>query len=311
MTIRLAVFCVAAPVLSLSLLACSTGRQSTWEAKPTETAKAEGGPDTFESFSTQADEAWKKRDDKPSLEAALSAWEKASALKADDAATLAKLSHGYYFLADAHLRNADKELYLATFEKGVSYGERALAAANPKFKEHVVAGGKVEDGMQYLTGAAVEVEAAYWYAASLGKWARAKGFAVTLGNKDRIRAVMTRVLELDTEATFGKQGFFHGAVDRYFGSFYAVAPGFAGGDMDKAKAHFEKSLAKAPYYPGTRVLYADTWATKKGDRALFDKLLAEVLAIPDEAPEGADIGPEIKVEKEKARELQAQAAERF
>ena len=296
--------------LSLCLLACSTGRQSKWEVKPTEAAKAEGGADTFESLSTQGDEAWKKRDDKASLEAALAAWEKATALNPADAQTLAKLSHGYYFLADAHLRK-DKEAYLLNFEKGVSYGERALAAANPKFKEHVVAGGKVEDGMQFLTGTPVEVEAAYWYAASLGKWARAKGFAVTLGNKDRIRGVMTRVLELDTEATFGKQGFFHGAVDRYFGSFYAVAPGFAGGDMDKSKNHFEKSLEKAPYYPGTRVLYADTWATKKGDRALFDKLLAEVLSTPDQGPEGTDLAPEIKIEKEKARELQATANERF
>ncbi len=295
--------------LMLMLVACSTGRQSTWEVKPTEAAKAEG--DTFEALSAQGDEAWKKRDDKPSCEAAIAAWEKAVALKPDDAATLAKLAHGYYFLSDAHLRNADKELYLSTFEKGVGRGEAALAAANPKFKEHVVGGGKVEDGMQHLTGTPVEVEAAYWYAASLGKWARAKGFAVTLGNKDRIRGVMTRVLELDTEASFGKQGFFHGAVDRYFGSFYAVAPGFAGGDMNKSKAHFEKALEKAPYYPGTRVLYADTWATKQGDRALYDKLLAEVLATPDQGPDGTDIAPEIKVEKEKARELQAQAGERF
>jgi len=302
-------FRILAAVLSLTLaVACSTGRQSTWEVKPTETAKAEG--DTFESLSTQGDEAWKKRDDKASCEAAIAAWEKAVSLKPDDAATLGKLAHGYYFLADAHLRG-DKEAYLSTFEKGVSRGEAALAAANPKFKEHVLGGGKVEDGMQYLTGTPVEVEAAYWYAASLGKWARAKGFAVTLGNKDRIRGVMTRVLELDTEATFGKQGFFHGAVDRYFGSFYAVAPGFAGGDMEKSKQHFEKSLEKAPYYPGTRVLYADTWATKKGDRALFDKLLTEVLATPDQGPEGTDIAPEIKVEKEKAKELQAQASERF
>ena len=305
MTLRIALV-----ALSLCFLGCSTGRQSTWEVKPTDTVKAEGGADTFESLSQQADEAWKKRDEKASVEAAIAAWEKAVALNPGDAATLAKLSHGYYFLADGHLR-ADKEAYLANFEKGVSYGERALAAANPKFKEHVVAGGKVEDGMQFLTGTPVEVEAAYWYAASLGKWARAKGCAVTLGNKDRIRAVMTRVLELDTETTFGKQGFFHGAVDRYFGSFYAVAPGFAGGDMEKSKAHFEKSLEKAPYYQGTRVLYADTWATKKGDRALFDKLLKEVIEAPEQGPEGTDIAPELKIEKDKAKELQAKADERF
>lgn len=255
--------------------------------------------------------AWVKRSDRQVLAEALAAWEQAAALKPDDALVYAKLARGYYFLADGFLRASPAE-YQATFEKSVSFGERGMAAANPKFKEHVVAGGKVEDGMQYLTAEAVQVESAYWYAAALGKWARSKGFATTLGNKDRIKGVMERLLALDTEASFGPTGFFHGAIDRYFGSFYAVAPGFAGGDMEKSKSHFERSLTKAPYYPGTRVLYADTYAVKKGDRALFERLLNEVLTLPDSlTQQNEDLSAETKVEKEKAKEMLAKADELF
>ena len=286
--------------LTLTSTGCAS-RQSTWEAKPEDAATAPAG-ESKDALIAQGDESWKKRDERASLETAIGAWENAVKLQPNDAATLTKLSHAYYFLADAHLRKggAKSEEYLSTFEKGVAIGERALAAANPKFKELMVAGGKVEDGIKEVGQEGVEPM--YWYAASLGKWARAKGFATTLGNKERIKSVMGRVLELDPN-------FFHGAADRYFGAFYAVAPGFAGGSMEKSKEHFEKSLALAPNYAGTKVLMADVYAVKKQDRALFDKLLDEVLSMPADALPGLE--PETKIEKEKAAELKTEAADKF
>src|SRR5690606_6905038 len=86
--------------------------------------------------------------------------------------------------------------------------------------------------------------AMYWYATALGKWARASGFGVLVGQKDNIKATMTRALELD-------EAYYHGGPHRYFGAFYAIAPGFAGGDDAKSKTHFEKSLEIAPYFLGT------------------------------------------------------------
>ncbi|MBI3181598.1 MAG: hypothetical protein HYZ28_05605 [Myxococcales bacterium] len=281
-------------------LGCSAGRKAQWEAAPE--GKPEASATSAADFLSQGDEAWNKRDEKPSLEAAIAAWEKAAVQNPSGAPLWAKLSHGYYFLADAHLRKlgTQSEEYLSTFEKGVAAGEHSLAAGNPKFKEHVLAGGSVEQGAKLLE--APDIEAAYWYASSLGKWSRAKGFATTLGNKDKIKAVMSRVLELDPD-------FFHGAPHRYFGAFYAVAPGFAGGDMNKSKEHFEKSLEIAPGYIGTKVLMADVYAVKKQDRALFDKLLDEALAVPDDVIPGFE--PETRVEKEKAAEMKAKAGELF
>ncbi|MFZ5468281.1 MAG: TRAP transporter TatT component family protein [Myxococcota bacterium] len=284
---------------------CSAGRKAAWEQEQDTGTKVQAAQgETPEAHIAAGDEAWKSRGDQKSLEAAIAAWEKALALKADDAATWAKLARAYYFLADAHVRKqGDKsDAYLATFEKGVAAGERAMAAANAQFKEAVTAGKRVEEAAALLGDESIE--AAYWYASSLGKWARAKGFATTLGNKDKIRSVMNRILELDPEGKF-----FHAAVHRYFGAFYGVAPGFAGGDMDKSKEYFEKSLALAPGYIGTKVLFADVYAVKKQDKALFEKLLDEVMQAPDDVIPGLE--PETKNEKEKAAELKTKAAELF
>ena len=190
------------------------------------------------------------------------------------------------------------EQYLTTFEKGTAAGERSLAAQSPEFKARVVQDEKVEEAIRVVGRDGIP--AMYWYAVNLGKWSRAKGIAALLGNKDRVRGVVERVLELD-------ETFFHGAPHRYFGAYWALLP--IGRDLDKSRQHFERSLAIAPAYAGTRVLMAETYAVKKQDRALYLRLLEEVLALPDDAI--ADLAPETRIEKDKARELQAKVDELF
>lgn len=120
--------------------------------------------------------------------------------------------------------------------------------------------------------------------------------------KDRIFAVMEHVLNLD-------ETFFYGAPHRYFGAFYAKAPAFAGGDMAKAKEHFDKSLAIDERYLGTKVLYAEYYATKADDKEMFTTLLNDVIsADPAIIPE---VQPENVVEQEKAKALLAAADDMF
>lgn len=277
---------------------CGAGRQAQWDTsnKP---ADGEMAGDAASGVMEEAAKAWENRGDEASLRSAIEGWEKVVAANPGDAQTHAMLARAWYFLADAHLRG-DKEKYLAAFEKGVAAGERGLAAASPAFKQEVTGGVPFEQAVKKVGKEGLE--SMYWYASNLGKWARAKGFATTLGNKDKIKSAMDRALELDPT-------YFHGAPHRYFGAFYAVAPGFAGGDMNKSKEHYEKSLEIAPGYVGTKVLYADTYAVKKQDRALFDRLLEEVLAAPDDVIPGLE--PETRNEKEKAQELKSKATELF
>ena len=114
-------------------------------------------------------------------------------------------------------------------------------------------------------------------------WARAKGFTTILANKDRIKTVMSRVMALNPA--------YLRRPDRYFGAFYAVAPSF-GGDMTKSKTHYEKSLARAALRRDPRADGRECSQVK--DRALFDKLLDEVLAQDDNA---AQSWPETRVEQ--------------
>lgn len=284
----------------VSLAGCGAGRKSQWEGpKAGGAAAAADSPDTLVSA---GDAAWANRGDKAQLEAAISAWEKAAAMKPEDWKVQAKLSRGYFFLADSHLRKAGEgsEEQLATYEKGTAAGERAMAGASPKFKETVTGGGKVEDAVKDVP--AEGIDALYWYASNLGRWSHYKGLGAKLGNKDKIKAAMTRVMEIDEK-------YFHAAPHRYFGAFYAIAPSFAGGDMVKSEEEFKKAIELAPSYVGTKVLYAAEFAKKKKDRPLFDKLIGEVLATPDDVV--ADLVPETKNEKDKAAALKANADKLF
>lgn len=291
-------------LLALAGTGCAAKRQAQWNSVPARPAAAE--PSASEDAPTPAalmaaaEDFWARRLDEAALREAIALWEKAAALDPEDPAPYDRLARAWYFLGDAHARKLGPQGYLPVFETCIGAGERALAVSSPAFKQAVTSGKAVEEAIDLIE--APGVPGAYWYAACLGKWARAKGFATTLANKDRVKKVMERVLALAPD-------FFHGAPDRYFGAYYAVAPGFAGGDMDKSRDHFERSLQRAPYYAATKILMAEVYAAKKKDRALFDRLIAEVLAQdPDAHPE---LGPEIRVEQDKARELRARAEELF
>ena len=67
------------------------------------------------------------------------------------------------------------------------------------------------------------------------------------------------------------KNFFYGAFDRYWGAYYAVAPGFAGGDMDKSIKSFNSAVKTEKNYLGNYVLIADYWAKKKATRTFLSK----------------------------------------
>lgn len=287
--------------LSITFLwACGPGRQAAWEKQSAAAQLAEQA-DAASDKTMQAEEAWNKREDRASLEKAIALWESLLAEKPEDATTLTRLTRAYYFLADGYMRlSNENDAMLAMFEKGVDAGERAMMAISPEFANKMKAGAKVADAVKVIP--ANGQEAIYWYASNLGKFAVAKGFTTQLFYKDQIVSVMQKVLEIDDK-------FFHAAPYRYFGGFYAKAPSFAGGDMKKSKQNYDKALELDPNYFATKVLYAELYATKAEDKALFTKLLNEVISgKPDVLP---DLIAEQKIEQEKAKRLLAQTNEIF
>ena len=239
---------------------------------------------------------WSQRHKKEELEKALVAFEKLVNASEDKYEYLTYLTRGYYFLADAHY--SDMSLKKKYWEMGTSYGEKAMAT-NESFADAMKKGEKVEDHLNKL--GKKEVAAMYWTAANLGKWAKNSGIATTLKYKNRIRTLVATVEKLDPS-------YFHAAVYRYWGSYYAVAPGFAGGSMPKSKENFEKAIKLAPEYLGTKVLYAQLYMTKKEDKAGFKKLLNEVI---DAKVKRKEIDPENTIEKLKAKQMLEKMDELF
>jgi len=287
--------------VSMVLSACS-GRKAVWEG---DSSKPPGGETPATAATPDAvaagDAKWAERSDPANVRAAIAEWEKAAAADPNNAELLAKLTRAYYFLADAYLRaEKDEKEYLKTMDQGVKWGEKAMVAASPEFAKAMADGKKYPEAVKLVGKEGVP--AMYWYASALGKWAKKKGFAVLLGQKDNVKATMDRCLELDPT-------FYYGGPHRYFGAYYAIAPTFAGGDLEKSKVHFKKSLEIAPNFIGTKVLWAAELAAKEQDEETFDALIAEIEAAKvDSIPE---IIPEQQIEKQKGAELKAQRDELF
>jgi tetratricopeptide (TPR) repeat protein len=235
---------------------------------------------------TEALRLWQKRDDQQSLEESLSKFELALNANPQDLEILTYLARGYFTLGELHISNED--LKMRTFEKARKFGETAMNA-NPEYKK--LADDDIEKAIDKLTEK--EVGVLFWTAASLGKWAKLNGVMSSLKFKGQILSMIRRVEKL-------KPDFYHGAVPRYWGGFYAVAPSIAGGDMGKSKENFKKAMEVAPEYLGTKTLYAELYLVKKDDKKEFKKILAEVIAAPN-GP--AEITPENILEKRKAERL--------
>ena len=105
--------------------------------------------------------------------------------------------------------------------------------------------------------------------------------------------------------------YYYGAVDRYWGAYYSGLPSFAGQDLERSQAEFKTSLEISPDYLGTRVLYADYWATKNQDQiAVFDEMIQYVLQVDLDALD-PELRPENEAEKLKAEALWAARADKF
>ncbi|MCA9538168.1 MAG: hypothetical protein KC620_04740 [Myxococcales bacterium] len=282
--------------LALLLAACS-GRQSTLTLDTKPLAKTGDATPMVE----KGDALWAERADQAKAQEAIAAWEGAAALDPTRADVQLKLAYAYYFMANVHLRWLDEpeEAQLAAYEKGLVAAERAIKLETPAFAEKIKAGEKWQAAVK--TVGKEGIAGLYWHSTNLGKWALLDGFTTILAHKDDVAATMQHVLDLD-------ETFFHGAPHRYFGVYRTKIP-FPGGDLPASKAHFEKAVAIDPNYLDTKVLFAESYAAKAQDEALFRKLLQEVIDTPDDViPE---LVPENRNSKRVAKKLLEDIEEYF
>jgi len=239
---------------------------------------------------TEADALWEQRGDKEKLKQALEKYAAIASANPNNREILGRLLRGWYFLGDGH--EIDKAAKLAAWVTAKSWGDKCLAL-NTEYTSLLAKGDETAE----TAARAFKTEDApciYWYASTLGKWAKLSGLTDTLNNLPTIKGFMTKLGTLDNT-------YYYAGYDRYWGASYAAIPSFAGQDLNKSKEYFDKALAAQPNFLGTHVLLAEQWAVKTQNKDVFTKELNWVLA--QDAAIIPEIKPEAEAEQRKAKRL--------
>ena len=119
----------------------------------------------------------------------------------------------------------------------------------------------------------------------------------------KVEVMMQRVLDLD-------ESYFFASAHLFFGSVWGTKPKMLGGNPDKAKAHFERSIKiTGGKFLLAYIYYIKYYALKTFNEELFDQLLAHIKETP------GNVLPEFQllnsIAKEKAARLEQNRAEWF
>jgi hypothetical protein len=170
--------------------------------------------------------------------------------------------------------NAAKARASEFYRRGKDYGLKAMARfmsiKDPENAPFPI----FEKGLKGLSKKAVP--AMFWAAFSWANW-------LNLNSTDpaaiialpKIEAMARRAAELDS-------GYGHGSTHALIAVIAASRPSMLGGSDELAKKEFDEAMGIAPDYLMTKVLYAQYYARRTGDQALFDSTLGAVIS--------ADIG---------------------
>ncbi len=288
--------------LAALVASCGSTRESAWDTSAGAVQLDDAARAKVAQLMAAAEAAYANRGDQAQAKAAVDAWAQAADIDPTNVTALNELTHAIYFYADCHLRfdEDNPDAYKNMHEEGTRAAERALSTMSPAFAEKMAAGERIEDAISVLNASAVP--ALYWRSANMGRWATLESFATLLSYKDEIREVMEFCLANNSD-------YFYSGPNRYFGIFYARAPGFSGGDMKKSAAFFNTAIDEYPDYYGTRISMAEEWAIKEDNRPLFEELVNYVLkGDPNVIPA---IVPESLCEQRKAKKLMAEIDDTF
>ncbi len=285
-------------LLGCATAACGTGRGSMLcgDINPAPSASGDAA-----ALTESGDAAWERREDEAQARAAIAAWQESLRVQPNNPELRARLARAHYYLADSVLwfkANVDEseaaaQEMAANYREAANQAEFSLGQGYPAYRSKVCARQAPQVALDQLDARAVP--AIYWYAASLSRWALMVSLLEVLDQTDRIKAMMAFIKRTQPD-------FWYGAPDRYLGGYNTKIP-LPSGNLPVALKHFEASLAAGPNYLATKVIMAEMYATKAGDRDLFKRLLQEVIDFNlDAAPE---LRAENAAEQKKAKFLLA------
>lgn len=197
----------------------------------------------------------------------------------DNPAVLIAAADAQMAYATGFVGKDQKERQITMFHKAKTYGQRALAR-NRAFARALEANSQ-DDFVRSLRGFKKrDAGALFSTALSWVMWIIASSDSpAALGEMPRALALMERVQALDPDIR-------EGGVDQFYGIYYTVLPLGGGRDLERARAHFERSMEVAgPDYLLNRVSFAEFYARYAFDQPLFESVLKAVLEAGPTVPE--------------------------
>lgn len=143
-----------------------------------------------------------------------------------------------------------------------------------------------------------DVPEVFWGAMAWTTWIRTQhGSPASIADSVKVERIMLRLEELDDT-------YQQGSVHLFLGAYYAARPPAFGGRPDLSRMEFEKALEISKHsFLIVQTTYAETYARQTMDKALYDRLLKEVMDFQlDKSPDNALTN---QIAKRKARRLLA------
>ena len=197
----------------------------------------------------------------------------------DNERLLISAAQAYASFASAFIQDEDKDYARALYARAKAYALRALAQIG--FKDPVLMPFDSFEANLKILGKK-DVPSIFWAASCWGNWiSLSQGSMEALAELPRVELLMKKVLELD-------EGFYYGGAHIFMGILYGSKPKIAGGNLDLARKHFLRAIELGNgKFLMSRVYYAEYYARKAFDKALFIATLQQVLDTP------VDIEPDL------------------
>ncbi len=217
---------------------------------------------TAASLETAADSAEK-------IKNTITAYEKVTAVEPSNFEALSKL--GEYLFLYSYIYTADKNAREEYYFKAIKCSEQAMYT-NPEFKKLADQGKPVWEAVSALTER--EMAPMYWWYMSAGQYWTDHNLLIRLINfywASRAKTVLERMTAVKPDWNYGR-------IYMAWACFYAIVPGFSGGDLKKSAEYFDKAIQLGPDVLTHFVNRAKYLHLKNGDKEAFRKDLNFVLS---------------------------------
>lgn len=227
-------------------------------------------PAVVQSLLDVADARYAAATERADVEAAMHAYEALVALAPMHREALLKVAELRFLYATDVLPEADTRARRSSYAKGRDYAIRALAH-NDAWRRAYERDSRLKEHMTLL--GPDDARAVYWVAVNWGQLANLSGMLRAALDISKIKLLMQFV-------THAMPTYYGNAPDRFYIAYWLSLPRIVGRSADKSKAAYERAANGSPECLANDVLYAAYYATEVHDRALFERVLRNVLAAP-------------------------------